>query len=37
MNYLLLMVLMLAGLYAGFRLSFRYHRAKADVEVADVI
>lgn len=34
---LILVVLVLIGAVAGFRWSFGYYRAKADLEVVDVV
>ena len=34
---ILLALLIIAGIIVGFRVSFRYYCAKADLEVVDVI
>lgn len=34
---ILLALMMIAGIVLGFRISFRYYSAKADLEVVDVI
>jgi hypothetical protein len=34
---ILLAVLIIVGTAAGFRISFKYYKAKADLEVTDVV
>ena len=34
---LLLAILIIAGTAIGFRISFKYYKAKADLEISDVV